>query len=162
MTLPFILVGIFLLVVILILFSKKTAPNDTYELAQNSLKVYGHIDGDERISPTILSKIALHNDRIVINDVAIIPLVRVEKATFDKLIEKEETSDGATTNYYFGRLTIFFTSRDGETTFLTCETKKKNQFNLISQYELIKKRINERVGNNEESSQQPLPEPYEL
>ncbi|MDO6848629.1 hypothetical protein Q4S57_11770 [Priestia megaterium] len=126
------------------------------------VSVNGHVKFAEGINQISISKIDMYDQRLVINQVAIIPFNRIQRAEFSKVVKNEKGLHGAPVQRYFGELTIHFIDKNGQETYIRCETPKKNQFHLIYQYDLMKRQLNKRLGLEDQQPYLTLQEPYEL
>jgi hypothetical protein len=145
-----------------LLYASRKAREHSYVENSVKLTIYGHVQFADGIDNNVVSKIELYSDKIMINKVAIIPIKRIEKAEYSKVIRKETSEDGNVVNRYFGNLKILFIDKDGQDSFIQCETPKHNQFHFMHQYENMKKAINNLTGVGNQTTTTPLQEPYEL
>jgi hypothetical protein len=159
----FILVIAVILVVAVLYVSYKNKQKQEFSYNDDSMKptIYGHVHGAEGIEENKVGRIELFHDKVMINQVAIIPLHRVEMAEYSKVVKKEKSADGNSVNRYYGNLTIFFTDRNGAASSIRCETSKPNQFNSLHQYKHLVKEINRATGS-ELDGKLLKQEPYEL
>lgn len=158
----FILIILLVTPLVYLLYVNKKARGNSYVENSVKLTIYGHVQFADGINSNVVSKIELYSDKILINKVAIIPIKRIEKAEYSKVIRKETSKDGNAVHRYFGDLKILFIDKDGKDSFIQCETPKHNQFHFMSQYENMKKAINNLTGFENQTTTTPLQEPYEL
>ncbi|MBM7703641.1 hypothetical protein [Metabacillus iocasae] len=149
-------------IILFIYFLSNNRKSSAVQLEGCLAKTYGYIQSAEGIDPQAISILELYENKVMINRVAMIPFERIHRATFSKVVTKETSHLGSSVHRYYGELTILFTDKNGQEVSVRCETPKKNQFNHIYQYELIKKKINKRLGLEDQQLSTKLPEPYEL
>ncbi|MFC3885655.1 hypothetical protein ACFOU2_20130 [Bacillus songklensis] len=160
--------ALFILIILLIaplfyvLYASRKAQKNSYIENSAKLTIYGNVQFADGIDRHVVSKIELYSDKIMINKVAMIPIKRIEKVEYSKVIRKETKEDGNAVNRYFGDLKILFIDKNGQDSFIQCETPKHNQFHFMSQYEDMKKAINNLIGVGNQTTTAPLQEPYEL
>ncbi|RBW68227.1 hypothetical protein [Bacillus taeanensis] len=135
--------------------------DDYQKSPKGKISAYGKITGAEGIDPNKVSTIKVSGDQITINELAIIPIGRVNDVRAHKKVQTIRGSGGIGVTRHYGELHITFTNKDGKIRTVSCYTPKQNQISLIHQYEMMKVAIERRLGIGEKKIETPT-EPYEL
>lgn len=146
-----IIIGLILLgLIIYILIEKKT---------KGFLKETAGYISLEGVNPSRLSILRLYPDKITINDIQIIPIERVTKATFNTntQIIRGYRNYAKRHTYY---LTVTFKNKDGRIDSVICRSKE-NQASAHIDYIQMEKKINKHISYTEPKTKYP-DKPYEL
>lgn len=114
----------------------------------------------EGVNPSQFSTLRLYPDKITINDIQIIPIERVKKATFNT----HTKTVGGYKNYvqrhtYY--LTVTFKNKDGKIDSVICRSKE-NQASAHIDYIRMEKKINKHISYTEPPKTKYPNKPYEL
>ncbi|MCA1201852.1 hypothetical protein [Priestia flexa] len=143
-------------------FLKTNPRSDDQTVHKPIVSVTGQVKSAEGIDQVAISKIEMYEEHLLINQVAMIPLHRIQRAEFIKHVKNEKGVKGAPVQRYFGELTIHFTNKNGAEASIVCSTPKKNQFHHIYQYDVMKKTLNKALGIEDLQNHLAFREPYEL
>ena len=111
------------------------------------------------VDPSQLSTLRLYPDKITINDIQIIPIERVKKATFNtntKVVRGYKNYARRHTYY----LTVTFKDKDGKIDSVICRSKE-NRASAHIDYIRMEKKINKHINYTEQKTKYP-DKPYEL
>ncbi|MED4590672.1 MULTISPECIES: hypothetical protein [Priestia] len=86
-------------------FLKTNPRSDDQTVHKPIVSVTGQVKSAEGIDQVAISKIEMYEEHLLINQVAMIPLHRIQRAEFIKHVKNEKGVKGAPVQRYFGELT---------------------------------------------------------
>jgi hypothetical protein len=104
-------------------------------------KTHGELIGLMSYTSRGVSTLTIYKDKLMLDDIAIIPIEKVTDVSTHKWVNTIRTGGGFGINRHFGELKVYFKNKEGDQSYFRLSTPKKNMHLLIGDYETAKSKI---------------------